>query len=80
MSADGPDVHTSHCCVIHGCKYAIRVRSQCSVLSGKKVQEYLCEFCTPVEDIVADIVVLERQLAQTRALAERIADTYGSDR
>ena len=32
----------SHCCRIHGCKYA---HSNCPVKTGHIVQEYLCEDC-----------------------------------
>ena len=36
------DVHTEHCCVIHGCKYGDK---DCSVEFGFKPQSYLCESC-----------------------------------
>ncbi len=35
-------VHATHCCVIHGCKYA---DYECPVSSGKIKQEYPCESC-----------------------------------
>jgi hypothetical protein len=38
----GKDVHTEHCCVIHGCKYA---DDNCSVTMGKSKQSFPCESC-----------------------------------
>jgi hypothetical protein len=39
---DVQDVHTGHCCVHHGCKYR---NLACSVVTGLKVQNWLCESC-----------------------------------
>ena len=36
------DVHTEHCCIAHGCKYG---NLNCSVVTGKKEQSFLCETC-----------------------------------
>jgi len=36
------DVHTEHCCVVHGCKYGDR---DCPVANKVKVQSYRCESC-----------------------------------
>jgi hypothetical protein len=42
------DVHTEHCCIVHGCKYAHRSdRRGCTVASGEKVQSHPCEYCAP---------------------------------
>jgi len=41
------DVHTEHCCAIHGCKYG---DSYCPVEKGKKPQSYLCESCHDMEE------------------------------
>ncbi len=38
------DVHTEHCCVHHGCKYAVP-RTPCTVESGEKTQSHPCEEC-----------------------------------
>lgn len=37
------DVHTRHCCKLHGCKYG--QDETCSVVKGFGKQEYLCESC-----------------------------------
>jgi len=37
------DVHTEHCCALHGCKYGDG--DNCPVESGKKIQSHLCEDC-----------------------------------
>ena len=36
------DVHTEHCCFIHGCKYGDK---DCTVTTKKARQSYLCELC-----------------------------------
>jgi hypothetical protein len=36
------DVHTEHCCLIHGCKYG---DPECSVTTGLKRQSFPCEEC-----------------------------------
>jgi hypothetical protein len=36
------DVHTRHCCVLHGCKYG---EEDCTVTTGLLRQEHLCEEC-----------------------------------
>jgi hypothetical protein len=38
----GTDVHTGHCCVLHGCKYG---DDDCPVETGAKEQSYSCEQC-----------------------------------
>jgi hypothetical protein len=37
------DVHTEHCCVIHGCKYG--KEDECTVSTGAKAQSFKCELC-----------------------------------
>lgn len=37
------DVHTEHCCSIHGCKYG---DEDCSVTTGYKKQSSSCELCS----------------------------------
>lgn len=36
------DVHTEHCCSVHGCKYG---DDDCPVETGKKMQSFPCEAC-----------------------------------
>lgn len=38
------DFHTTHCCVVHGCKYG---DDDCHVANGKTKQDSLCEDCEP---------------------------------
>lgn len=46
MFTPGPesekDVHTEHCCVIHGCKYG---KDDCPVMNDVKRQSHACESC-----------------------------------
>ena len=43
VSKESYGVHASHCCILHGCKYAY---DDCPVVKGKIKQLYLCETCT----------------------------------
>lgn len=36
------DVHTEHCCKIHGCKYGDK---DCTVVNELKIQSFPCESC-----------------------------------
>lgn len=53
------DVHTRHCCASHGCFYS---DENCTVTTGRALQEYLCESCEwddercrPVRAILDDL-------------------------
>ncbi len=37
------DVHTEHCCVLHGCKYGDD--DVCTVVTKRATQSYVCESC-----------------------------------
>ena len=54
---DNRDVHTEHCCVIHGCRYGYDLlldaedrvnddKRECSVMNKTKSQSYKCEDCS----------------------------------
>lgn len=45
-------VHSTHCCVRHGCKYGFGNDDDCPVVFGPEVQEYPCESCTTEEHIM----------------------------
>ena len=38
------DVHTEHCCIVHGCKYGLS-SAGCTVCDGIAPQSYPCESC-----------------------------------
>ena len=40
-------VHTSHCCLRHGCKYS---DNDCPVENGSKYQQFLCEYCPKIPE------------------------------
>lgn len=44
---DDRDVHTEHCCKLHGCKYNSK---DCTVQYGTKLQSGLCECCEVYND------------------------------
>lgn len=37
------DVHTEHCCILHGCKYG--KEDDCTVMKRLASQSYTCETC-----------------------------------
>jgi hypothetical protein len=39
---DIKDVHTEHCCILHGCKYG---DDDCTVMKRLAPQSYVCEYC-----------------------------------
>jgi hypothetical protein len=60
------NVHTEHCCVIHGCKYG---EEDCPVATGKQKQSYLCENCGDFEtasDTIAQWQVINDRIAQLK--------------
>lgn len=50
------DVHTEHCCVIHGCKYG-EDDYYCTVVTRKKPQSFCCEKCA--EDGITHIKIIK---------------------
>lgn len=44
------DVHTEHCCVVHGCKYG---DDDCPVTTGRKPQSFPCEDCADVHALTS---------------------------
>ena len=38
------DVHTEHCCIVHGCKYG--KDEECTVVQKRQPQSYPCESCS----------------------------------
>jgi hypothetical protein len=50
----GSDVHTSHCCAFHGCKYN---KSDCTVVTGALRQEHPCEACGWASYVSPDAIV-----------------------
>lgn len=51
------DVHTEHCCTLHGCCYGEQ-RTRCTVTSGQKPQSFMCEFCYDWLEENWDLVLL----------------------
>ena len=47
------DIHTTHCCKYHGCKYD---DPHCSVFEGPKEAEYECEICAGEKDFATDVL------------------------
>lgn len=61
------DVHTTHCCILHGCKYD---DEDCTVTSGVALQEYLCEYCH--EEGITSLGQLSRINQNSRVLDEAL--------
>jgi hypothetical protein len=53
---DDFDVHTSHCCNLHGCKYS---DPHCGVANGWTGQEHPCPYCVTQEQYDDAIRVIE---------------------
>jgi hypothetical protein len=46
------DVHTEHCCQIHGCKYRwMTVDEKCTVTMLQAPQSFPCEWCLDDEEL-----------------------------
>lgn len=59
------DVHTEHCCIIHGCKYG---KDDCTVETKKFTQSFPCEICetNKEEPMLQDIIRLRDELINKR--------------
>lgn len=57
-ASDLKNVHTEHCCVIHGCKYG---EEDCCVVTKRLPQSFNCERCE--EDGIHDLDDLKRVVA-----------------
>jgi hypothetical protein len=54
------DVHTEHCCILHGCKYGRN--ETCTVVQKVAPQSYVCEFCSEfcgIKDLTMLTAVVE---------------------
>jgi hypothetical protein len=54
------DVHTEHCCALHGCKYSWQRQliDECTVVSSEKPQSHMCYYCSDWLEENWDIVLL----------------------
>ena len=48
------DVHTEHCCAIHGCKY--HELKDCTVVTKGEPQSYPCEICDEVRSEIVRVL------------------------
>jgi len=64
METKDQQVHASHCCIHHGCKYA---DADCPVVKGTIAQKYRCEEC---QDYDPDLTVEEIQAELWRWLGD----------
>ena len=72
------DVHTHHCCALHGCKYG--KDDECAVVTGKSLQVNSCEFCPSQAQIDEKIAELIELKTKVDALVQRgIEFSYPSD-
>ena len=52
------DVHTRHCCILHGCKYG---DTDCTVTTGKAIQEFTCEECKDDGIYTVERIIFEKK-------------------
>jgi hypothetical protein len=64
------DVHTEHCCIIHGCKYN---DENCTVANGIKTQSFPCEWCDEEEKQKSP---LEQENEKLRQAYARLVSQY----
>lgn len=64
------DVHTEHCCVIHGCKYGDY--EDCTVFQGWAPQSYLCEWCSEVLGTADETI---KEIQEVKALKEKLDES-----
>lgn len=77
------DVHTEHCCIIHGCKYG---HPDCTVTTGRAPQSYSCESCEDMNAVWRDCLGLAVQTSNgpvfyrldDSALAHQTAEALGT--
>jgi uncharacterized Zn-finger protein len=48
------DIHTEHCCVLHGCHWGQEF--YCTVVKGQKPQSFVCGYCARRGIINLDMV------------------------
>lgn len=58
---DAKDVHTEHCCRLHGCKYG-SWQGPCSVFDDGKPQSYPCRICSDLIDANWDMIVFANEM------------------
>lgn len=67
---DTSSSHATHCCEIHGCKYG--ANAFCPVHAKKEQQKYLCERCGEAEELLDEILALQKEYDQVMDLKKRI--------
>jgi hypothetical protein len=55
------DVHTEHCCQLHGCKYG-SWQGPCTVKDEQKPQSFMCEWCYDWLEENWDLVLLLNEM------------------
>lgn len=65
--AKGPDVHTEHCCIKHGCKYGDET---CTVTTGAKTQSFPCHYCHDDKQEIVEATDYPAIIDQLRLVAD----------
>lgn len=63
------DVHTEHCCAIHGCKYG-EDDYYCTVMQQKKPQSFPCPRCLNPNLTALNVLKIEEQEYDARRKKE----------
>jgi len=71
MEVDKIGVHTSHCCLNHGCKYG---NTDCPVEFGGLKQEYPCAYCVWDSEDENDLWISD--LENTPELGKKVLVTF----
>jgi len=67
------DVHTRHCCSVHGCKYG---DEECTVATLQKPQSYPCEMCEWEQEEIDHMSDYEK-LAKATKILQSLAKSTG---
>ena len=70
MEKKQTDIHTEHCCIIHGCKYG-EEETSCTVWNGLKRQSCPCDRCLD-ENIFFDIYYLDHAKDRAEEFKKRL--------
>lgn len=71
------DVHTKHCCIMHGCKY---YHDYCPVEKAKKKQSYPCEWCMEEWDENEEIAYLMNEMFNKGFIAGHVRGSNHAQR
>lgn len=71
MGNNVKDVHLTHCCVVHGCKYG---EEDCPVETGVAMQVFPCTFCPTDDEDVWDRLFVTREVKRALTVSDNTVE------